>query len=87
MPLKAGWHRWTTKVTEPRSNVSQTFEVEAPDFAKATQAARERYMEGTDLSEPDAVAMLNRLVVEVSDAGPLKPLDPPPARSPGTLEP
>jgi hypothetical protein len=75
-------HRWKTKVTEPRSGVSQEFTVEATNFEKATAAARELYMEGVDFTvggEP-AVAMLNRLVVEVTDLGPIVPDDPLPAR-------
>jgi hypothetical protein len=86
MPLRKGWHRWKTVVTEPRSGVEQTFEIEAPDFTKATLLAREKYMEGTDMSDPAAVEMLNRLVVEVFDLGPLQPLDPPvPGTIPGSI--
>lgn len=80
--MKKRGHRWKTKVTEPRSGATQEFTVEAIDFAKATAAARELFMEGVDFTvggEP-AIAMLNRLVVEVSDLGPIVPDDPLPGR-------
>lgn len=85
--MKKKGHRWKTTVTEPRSGARQEFTVEAIDFAKATAAARELFMEGVDFTVGGerAVAMLNRLVVEVQDLGPIVPLDPLPARHPPTV--
>lgn len=70
-----GGHRWDTKVTDPRTNVSQDFTVQAVTFVKATEAARDLFIEGLDPSAPDARALRDRLVVECRDLGPMV-LDP-----------